>query len=125
MTHFLDKILGELKNNSKLNSNSLVRMLTESTDKSIALGENPHAIYLNLKKGLYSINEQVSLTPLKVLIGNIEKSETTPEMRVSKIASEVNLRGKISKLKKSISYTNPIIKTNFSTSICFLIFFII
>jgi hypothetical protein len=110
MTHFLNKVLGELKSNKKLNSNPLVKMLVESTDKSIALGENPHKVYTDLKKGLYSINEQVKLDALKPLIGQIKKAETTPEAMVEAIAKEVNLKSKIKSLKESITYTNPIVK---------------
>ena len=72
MTHFLNKVLGELKSNKKLNSNPLVKMLVESTDKSIALGENPHKVYTDLKRGVFTINEKVKIEALKTLVGQIK-----------------------------------------------------
>ena len=111
MTHFLDKIQAELKSNSKLNKNPLINILTESVDKSIALGENKHTIYLKLKNGLYSINEQSTIPELKILLDQIERSESTIDSKVSQIANSVGLKKHIKILKESISYTNPIIKS--------------
>lgn len=110
MTHFLNKVLGELKSNKKLNSNPLVKMLVESTNKSIALGENPHKVYTDLKRGVFSINEQVKIEALKTLVGQIKKAETTPEAKVEAIAKEVNLKAKLKAVKESITYSNPIVK---------------
>jgi len=39
MKGFVDKILTELKTNTTLKSEPLVKLLTESIDKSISLGE--------------------------------------------------------------------------------------
>ena len=59
MKGFVDKILTELKTNTTLKSEPLVKLLTESIDKSISLGEPTPVIYNNIKSGLTSINAKV------------------------------------------------------------------
>jgi hypothetical protein len=110
MTMFLNKVLTELKKNTVLSKKPLIKMLVESTDKSITLGENPHTIYKNLKNGLVSINKEIKSPALNALIGQIKKSETTIESKVEKIGKELNLKAKLGEIKKSHAYYNPMLK---------------
>lgn len=107
MTMFLNKVLTELKTNSVLSKKPLIKMLVESTDKSITLGENPHIVYKNLKNGLVSINKEIKSTALNTLIGQIKKSETSIETKVENVGKELNLKSKLGQIKKSHAYHNP------------------
>jgi hypothetical protein len=112
MKGFVDKIITELKTNSKLKSEPLVKMLTESIDKSISLGESETAIYNNLKTGISSINAKIKNKNLDVILEQFVRAEVTPTSQVAKIAKKVNLAGKIAAINKSHAASNPIIKTN-------------
>jgi protein-arginine kinase activator protein McsA len=110
MKGFVDKIITELKTNSKLKSEPLVKMLSESVDKSISLGESELSIYHNLKTGIASVNAKLKDKTLSVILEQFTRLENTPETQVDKIARKVNLLGKISAIKESKSAANPIIK---------------
>lgn len=112
MKGFVDKIITELKTNSRLKSDPLVKMLTESIDKSISLGESEAAIYNNLKTGISSINAKIKNKNLDVILEQFRRAEVTPESQVTGIAKKVNLSGKIAVIEKSHAASNPIIKTN-------------
>jgi hypothetical protein len=112
MKGFVDKIITELKTNARLKSDPLVKMLTESIDKSISLGENEASIYNNLKSGITSINAKIKNKNLEVILEQFKRAEVTPESQVSNIAKKVNLSGKIAVINKSQAVSNPIIKTN-------------
>lgn len=111
MSEFVNKIMAELKTNATLQSEPLVKMIVESTEKSISLGENSEKIYSGLKNGLVSINEKVKSPALGVIISQFSKNETTLDSQVHKIATEANLAKHISALKSSNVYSNPVIKT--------------
>jgi hypothetical protein len=110
MTHSLDKILNELRNNKTISDNTLVKMLVNSFDKSIKLNENVHIAYTNLKDGLFSINKNLKNDTLSALIGQIKKSETTPEAIIERLGKQANITSKLNSIKKSIVYSNPLIK---------------
>jgi hypothetical protein len=111
MKGFVNKILTELKTNSKLKSEPLVNMLTESIDKSIVLGESTDSIYLNLKNGISSINSKLKNPNLKAILEQFNKVEITPESRVQDLAKKVNLSQKIKAIRESGADSNPILKT--------------
>jgi len=111
MNVFVQKILAELKVNSKLNSKPLVKMLAESTEKSIALGEPAALVYKNLKSGLVSINESINDSQLTVIIDMFNKNEDTLDSKVMKVAKAAGLASKISAIKESNAYVNPIVRT--------------
>jgi hypothetical protein len=111
MNGFVDKIINELKSNKKLSSEPLVKMLTESIDKSVSLGESEASIYNNLKKGVSSINAKLRNPSLKVILEQFSKFEETPESLVTKVANKVNLKSKIAAIRESKSISNPIVKT--------------
>lgn len=111
MTEFVQRILAELKTNESVNSEPLVKMLVESTTKSITLGENNVTIYSNLKNGLISINESLKNTTLDAVIYQFNKNEETPEAKIYAIAKEADLLTKVNKIKESNAYANPIVKT--------------
>lgn len=111
MSKFIHKIVGELRNNKSIKDMPLVKMLVESTGKSVALNESNDLIYSNLKNGLIAINEMLNNATLSELIVEFNNHEVTPESQVAKIAKEVNLLKEITSIKKSNAYTNPLIKT--------------
>jgi hypothetical protein len=110
MKDFVNNVLSELKTNSVLKSEPLVKILTESIDKSISLGEPAVSIYKDLKGGIASINATVKSKHLKALLEQFNKIETTSESKTVLIAKKVNLSEKLYAIKKSKSGVNPIIK---------------
>lgn len=111
MKGFVDKILTELKTNSTLKSDPLLKILTESIDKSISLGETTPSIYENLKGGLTSINARIKSKQLTALLEQFTKIETTPESKTVEISKKANIYEKLNVIKESKSGTNPIIKS--------------
>jgi hypothetical protein len=110
MKGFVDKILTELKTNSTLKTDPLVKLLTESIDKSISLGETTPSIYENLKSGLTSINARVKSKQLTTILEQFTKVETTSESKTFDISKKANLSEKLNAIKESKSGTNPIVK---------------
>lgn len=110
MNELVQRILGELNSNPALRSQPLVKILAESTNKSIELGENPAHIYNSLKSGLVSINESLNDSNLKAVIHHFEAAESTPEAKVEQIAKAANLSAKLDAIKESHAYANPIVK---------------
>lgn len=111
MTEFVQRILAELRTNESVNSEPLVKMLVESTTKSITLGENIVTIYSNLKNGVASVNESLKNSNLEAILHQFNKNEETPDSKIYQIAKEANLSKKIAQIKESNAYANPIIKT--------------
>ena len=111
MTGFINQILAELKSNSTLASEPLVKMLVESTDKSIALGENTKTVYSNLKEGINAINSALNNSNLSVLLEQFNKLEATPEAKVNELARKSNIASKIALLRESKAMANPMFST--------------
>lgn len=111
MNQFVQQILVELKTNPGLNSDPLIKILVDSADKSIALGENSELVYSNLKKGIAAINEKINSPALDIILLNFTKNEDTVDSKVMKIAKSVNLEAKIQSIKEADSYVVPIFKS--------------
>ena len=111
MKGFVEKILSELKTNSAISSEPLVKILSESIDKSISLGENESSIYRNLKSGLASINKSLKNPNLKAILEQFNKVEATPESKIHNVAKKVNLTAKLKAIRESKSGSNPIISS--------------
>jgi hypothetical protein len=111
MTGFINQILAELKSNSTLASKPLVKMLVESTDKSIALGENTKTVYLNLKEGITAINSALKDSNLSILLEQFNRLEATPEAKVNELARKSNLTSKLALLRESKAMANPMFST--------------
>ena len=111
MKGFVDTILTELKSNTAINSEPLVKILTDSIDKSISLKENETLIYKNLKSGIRSINETINNSNLSVLLEQFSKLEDTPEAKTFNISKKVNLANKLNIIRNSKSGVNPIINS--------------
>jgi hypothetical protein len=111
MSEFVNKILAELKTNENLKSELLIKMIVESTEKSIALGESNEKIYQDLKSSIVSLNEKVNNPNLEVIVSQFLKNETTTDSTIHKIATEANLSEHINLIKGSNIYSNPVIKT--------------
>lgn len=111
MKGFVDKILNELKSNTAINSQPLVKLLTESIDKSIVLGESQDSIYSNLKNGIAAIKSNVASPVLESIVSQFEKIENTDTVLTYSIAKKANLSEKLNAIKKSKSWSNPVISS--------------
>lgn len=111
MTQYMQKILDGVKSNQQLISEPLVKMLIESTDKSIALGENLHNVYLQFKNGLFQINEKIDLAELDAVVSQIKLNEDSLDSKIDRIARFANLISRVNIIKESAAYSNPVVKT--------------
>lgn len=111
MTQYMQKILEGIKVDQRLISEPLVKMLIESTDKSIALGENLHKVYLQFKNGLFQINEKIDLVELDAVVSQIKLNEDSLDSKVDRIARFANLANRVNIIKESAAYPNPVVKT--------------
>jgi protein-arginine kinase activator protein McsA len=111
MKGFVDKTLLELKTNLTISSQPLVKMLVESIDKSIVLGESNESIYKNLKNGLHTINKNLKSKTVSSLLEQFNKLEITPDSRTHEIAKKVNLSKKLEAISTSKFGSTPAIKT--------------
>jgi len=109
MKGFINQLLNSLRSDQKLGKNPLVKMLVESTDKSIALGEHQVAIYDKLKEGVKTLAKTTKSPRLSAIVEQFSKFESTPETRISKIAKKIGLSSRISELKSSELGKNPIV----------------
>jgi protein-arginine kinase activator protein McsA len=114
MIGFTNQILAELKSNTKLAAQPLVKMLIESIDKSTALGESEKQIYLNLKEGIATINSTLKDKNLSSLLEQFTKVEATPEAKVNELAKAANLTKKLEAIRNSKAIANPMISTQVS-----------
>ena len=114
MIGFTNQILAELKSNTKLAAQPLVKMLIESIDKSTALGESEKQIYLNLKEGIATINSTLKDENLSSLLEQFTKVEATPEAKVNELAKAANLAKKLEAIRESKAIANPMISTQVS-----------
>ena len=111
MKGFVNQLLTSLKSDESLGKDTLVKMLIESTDKSIVLGEHPVLIYDKLKEGIGALAKTKNSPKLKAIFEQFSKFESTPEIRINTIAKEINLSTRISEIKKSELGKNPIISS--------------
>ena len=111
MKNFVTKVLSELKSDSTLNENSLVRLVVESTDKAIANRESYESVYNQLKNSLVGINEHLKNKKIDVLLGQFTTNERTTDSVIIGISKVGDLKGKLDIIKESTAYTNPIIKS--------------
>lgn len=110
MKDLINKALNELINDKKLNSNSLIKILTESVNKSIRANEADDSVYKQFKDGLVGINEHLKNKKIENMLSQFEKSEKTVDSELLKISKLANLNGLLEGIKSSNAYTNPIIK---------------
>lgn len=111
MNEFVHKVLSELKNNPSLKSEVLVKVIVESAEKSIALGESSESIYNNLKNGLAAVNEKLDNSNISAVLLQFSKNENTVNSKISELANKSNLKSRISSIKESSVYADPIAKT--------------
>lgn len=109
MKGFVNQLLNSLKYDEKLSKDPLVKMLIESTDKSILLGEHPVAIYNKLKEGVNAIAKKTKIPQLQAICEQFVKHESTPETKVHAIAKEISLSERIKDVKSSVLGKNPVI----------------
>lgn len=120
MKAIVQKTLTALQTSSELKSEPLVKMLIDSTQKSISLGESFESIYSNLKSGIIAVNERLDKAELTAILENLDKSEETLDSKIITLAKAVNLGKYLTTLTESDLYKNPIAKTQidaFSKSI--------
>ena len=109
MKDFIQKVLTELNSNHKIKSNSLVKIVTESVNKSIQNKESYDSIYKKLKTDLYSINEHLKSQTIGILLSQFDKNEDTTDSIINRMTKIGDLRSELALIKESNSYSNPII----------------
>ena len=114
MTQYMQKILEGVKANTAVMSEPLVKMLVESTDKSIALGENLHYVYLQFRSGLFQINEKVESAELDSIVSQIKINEDSLDSKIDRIARSANLSSRLEIIRESSAYLNPVVQTKTS-----------
>lgn len=111
MKDLVQRILAEMQSSNSTGKNPLVKLLIDSTTKSIALGENIDVVYENLKSEIRAVNRQLKDPTLTSILEHIDRNENTLDVQITKLAKEVNLLEKVQMIKESSSYSNPIVKT--------------
>lgn len=111
MTNFVKNVLNELKTNETLKAQPLVKMLTQSIEKSIALGESEASVYHNLKSGLTTVNEQIKDSNLSAILEQFNKNEVTTDSKYASLAKEVDLSARINAVKAANAYSDPTVKS--------------
>jgi hypothetical protein len=109
MKGFVNQLLNSLKSDEKLGKDPLVKMLIESTDKSITLGEHPVSIYDKLKEGVTALATATKNPKLKAISEQFNKFESTPDTKINAIAKQIDLSSRISEIKGSELGKNPVI----------------
>ena len=111
MKDFVNNILAELKNDSVINENSLVKLVIESANKSIVNNDSYDSIYKQLKSSLVDINEHLKNDKINSLINQFGKNDTTVDSVLYEMSKVADLTSKLNSIKESNAYTNPIIKS--------------
>jgi len=111
MKDFVNKVISELKNDSNLNENSLVKLVIESTNKSIASNSSYDNIYSELKNSLVGINEHIKNKKLNIILSQFNKQERTPNSILNEMSKVADLSSKLSLIRESNAYSNPIIRS--------------
>lgn len=109
MKNFVNNVIGELRSDSELNENSLVRLVIESTDKSINSNENYNSIYTQLKTSLKGINEHLKSDKISNILSQFDKQERTTDSILDEMSKRADLSTQISLIKESNAYSNPLI----------------
>ena len=120
MKDFVNKVLGELRSDSELNENALVRMMLESTSKSIVNNDSYDNIYTQLKDSLTGINEHLKNTKIGSILNQFGKNEITDDSILYEMSKIGNLTSQLEVIRESNAYTNPIIRTkvdNYATKL--------
>jgi len=111
MKDFVNRVLTELKSDLTLNKNSLVKLVIESTNKSIVNQDNYDNIYVQLKDSLKGVNEHLKNKKISVLLSQFNKQEKTTYSILHEMSKVANLSSKLELIKESNAYSNPIIKS--------------
>ena len=111
MSLFVNNVLESINKNDKLNKEPLILMILESTNKSLSLNEKSDKVYSSLRSGLAAINERIKNPELTKILVDFNNNDNTPEVRLAKLANEVNIKSKLNSIKESNIYVNPIIKS--------------
>lgn len=109
MKDFIQKVLTELNENEKINSNSLVKMVVESANKSISNRENTESIYKQIKNDLSKINEHLNDQTIGILLSQFDKNEETTDAIIERMAKMGDLKSEIASIKESTAVSNPVI----------------
>ena len=111
MKDFVNKVLSELKDDSELNNNALVKMVLESANKSIVNNDSYDNIYVQLKGSLIGVNEHLKNNRIRSMIAQFNKNERTDDSVLHEMSKLGKLTDQLDIIKESNAYTNPIIKS--------------
>jgi hypothetical protein len=115
MKDFVNGVLLELKNDSKLNENTLIKLVIESTTKSIISNESYDNIYVQLKESLNGVNEHLNNNKIKNMLSQFSKKDRTVDSVLYEMSKVGDLTSKLGLIRESNAYSNPIIKSQVDT----------
>jgi hypothetical protein len=110
MKNLINRALNELSTDQELKSNPLVKILTESMNKSIVANASTEIMYSQLKEGLTSINAHLKNKKIDNILDQFKKGEISVDSEIIKKSKLANLSGILEGIKSSNACTNPIIK---------------
>lgn len=111
MKDFVNRIINELKSDSELNENALIKLAIHNADRSIASNDNYDTIYEQLKSSLIGINEHLKNEKIESFLSQFKKNDTTTTSILNEMSKVGNLTERLDLIKESNAYSNPIIKT--------------
>lgn len=110
MKELVQRMLAEMKSH-EIGSDPLVKMLVESTSKSMALGQNTEAVFTELKSGISSINQRLNSPILENMLSQMERVEESVDSKIISLAKKVDLSKSLANIRSSADFSNPMIKT--------------
>tara|TARA_B100000963_G_scaffold356160_1_gene375735 strand:- start:7255 stop:8832 length:1578 start_codon:yes stop_codon:yes gene_type:complete len=111
MKTFINKTIDTLSD-SNVSSNSLVKILIESTKNSLETNSGISSTYNSLKNGLVELNNHLKNDTITNILEQFDKFEYSDNNRINEMNKEAGLALEIEKIKTSDSYSNPICLQN-------------
>ena len=111
MKDFVNNVLSELTNNSSFKTNSLIKMVVESANKSINAGDNYDKIYHELNESLKGVNRHLKNKNLDVILHQFSANSKTIDSYIENLYKIGGLERELKSIKESTAYSNPIIMT--------------
>jgi len=108
MKTFINKTLDTLSN-SDISRNSLVKVLVESTKNSLENNTGTSSAYASLKNGLTELNTHLKNDTIANILEQFAKFEYSDSNKVNELNKEAGLSKEIEEIKKSDSYSNPVV----------------
>lgn len=110
MNGLIQELTNELKNNQSINSSLAVKVVLESINNSLLLGVAPEQILENSLQTLEQFATEMVNENLKEVVQKFKKMAEKPTKRLQDMAKEAGLSIKLSAIKESSIYGDPVVK---------------